>query len=200
MIKIGITGGIGSGKSVVAELLQVMNVPVYNADEASKNILKNDDFIRNKLRNLLGDTIFFPNGELNRSQMASLIFNDPGLLSQTNAIIHPAVFDDFERWSQQQSSNIVGCESAIIFESGFNRRLDYVIMVSAPEEIRIARAAARDHAGKEQIIKRMKNQMPDDEKARLADFIVINDGRQAIIPQVRKLFQGKCNVFTSLCV
>ena len=187
MVRVGITGGMGSGKSVVAELLQVMNIPVYNADDASKKILKNDDRIRRKLQNLLGDDIFFSDGELNRGQMASLIFNNPELLSQTNAIIHPAVFDDFEYWCRLQSSNVVACESAIIFECGLNRRLDHVIMVSAPEEIRIARAAARDHTDKEQIISRVKNQMPDNEKAQLADFIVINDDRQALIPQIRSL-------------
>ena len=187
MKKIGITGGIGSGKSVVAELLQVMNIPVYNADDASKKILKNNAFIRKELQHLLGNDIFFPNGELNRAKMASQIFNDPELLSQTNTIIHPAVFDDFERWCRQQSSNIVACESAIIFECGLNRRLDQVIMVSAPEEIRIARVAARDCTDKEQIISRMKNQMPDNEKAQLADFIILNDNRQAIIPQIRRL-------------
>jgi len=187
MVKIGITGGIGSGKSVVAELLQVMNIPVYNADDASKKILKNNDLVRRKLQNLLGDDIFFPDGELNRPRMASLIFNDPELLSQTNAIIHPAVFDDFDCWCRQQSSSVVACESAIIFECGLNRRLDHVIMVSAPEELRIARAAARDHTTKEQIKNRIKNQLPDSEKAQLSDFIILNDGRQAIIPQIRRL-------------
>ncbi|MDR1729608.1 MAG: dephospho-CoA kinase [Prevotellaceae bacterium] len=188
MIKIGITGGIGSGKSVVSECLRIMRIPVYNADEASRHILQTNSFIRDRLKNLLGPDIF-SNGELNRAKMASLIFNDPGLLSQTNAIIHPAVFDDFNRWSDSRHSMIVACESAIVFESGMNRFLDFVITVSAPAKIRIERTKLRDSVTDEQVMNRIKNQLPDEQRTNLSDFVLVNDNRQAIIPQLHKILQ-----------
>ena len=186
MVKIGITGGIGSGKSVVSELMKIMCIPVYKADDASKNILKTNRFIQEELRKLLGEDIF-SNGELNKVKMASLIFNDPDLLSKTNAIIHPIVFNDFNLWSDSQHSDIVACESALIFESGMNRFLDYTITVSAPMKTRIERVKRRDNTSEEQIMNRIKNQLPDEEKIKLSDFILVNDNRQAIIPQLNKM-------------
>ena len=188
MIKIGITGGIGSGKSVVSELLKIMHIPVYNADDAAKNILQTNPVIQEELKKLLGEEIF-SNGELNKPKMASLIFNDPDLLSKTNAIIHPAVFNDFNRWCNSQRSNKVACESAIIFESGMNRLLDYIITVSAPMKIRIERAKLRDQVNEELIENRIKNQMSDEEKVKLSDFILVNDNQQAIIPQLNKILE-----------
>jgi len=186
MIKIGITGGIGSGKSIVSELMKTMYIPVYNADEASKNILKTNRLIQEELKKLLGEEIF-SNGNLNKAKMASLIFNDPVLLSKTNAVIHPAVFNDFNQWSNNQHSDIIACESAIIFESGMNRFLDYVITVSAPIKTRIERAKLRDNTSEEQIMNRIKSQLPDEEKIKLSDFILVNDNCQAIIPQLNKI-------------
>jgi len=188
MIKIGITGGIGSGKSIVSELMRIRHIPVYNADDASKNILKTNQLIREKLKKLLGEHIF-SGEELNKAQMASLIFNNPDLLSNVNAIIHPAVFDDFEKWCNNQPSNMVACESALIFESGMNHYLNHIIMVSAPIKIRIERAMLRDNAKEEQIMKRIKNQLPDEEKIKLSDFILVNDDRHAIIPQLNKILE-----------
>jgi len=186
MVKIGITGGIGSGKSVVSELMKIMYIPVYNADDASKNILKTNRFIQEELKKLLGEDIFF-NGELNKVKMASLIFNDPDLLSKTNAIIHPIVFNDFNLWSNSQHSDMVACESALIFESGMNRFLDYTITVSAPMKTRIERVKLRDNTSERQIMNRIKNQLPDEEKIRLSDFILVNDNQQAVIPQLYKI-------------
>jgi len=188
LLKIGITGGIGSGKSVVSECVRIMHIPVYNADEASKNILKTNTSIQDKLKKLLGEEIF-SNGELNKARMASLIFNDPDLLARTNAIIHPAVFDDFNRWSDCQRSNIVACESAIIFESGINHFLDYVITVFAPEQIRIKRTELRDNITEEQVKSRIKNQLSDEERINRSDFVLINDCREAIIPQLREILE-----------
>ena len=188
MIKIGITGGIGSGKSVVSELMKIMRIPVYNADDASKNILKTNPFIQEELKKWLGEEIF-SNGELNKAKMASLIFNDPDLLSKTNAIIHPIVFNDFNLWSNSQLSDIVACESALIFESGMNRFLDYTITVSAPMKIRIERAKLRDNTSEKQIMNRIKNQLLEEEKVKLSDFVLVNDDRQAIIPQLRKMLE-----------
>ena len=186
MTKIGITGGIGSGKSVVSELMKIMCIPVYNADDASKNILKTNRFIQEELKKLLGEDIF-SNGELNKVKMASLIFNDPDLLSKTNAIIHPIVFNDFNLWSNSQHSDMVACESALIFESGMNRFLDYTITVSAPMKTRIERVKLRDNTSERQIMNRIKNQLPDEEKIRLSDFILVNDNQQAVIPQLYKI-------------
>ncbi len=192
MIKIGITGGIGSGKSVISECLRIMHIPVYNADEASKNILTTDIFIQNELKKLLGEEIF-SGGELNKPKMASLIFNNSDLLSKTNAIIHPAVFNDFNRWSNNQHSAIVACESAIIFESGMNRFLNYVITVSAPIPIRIERVKWRDNTTGEQIMNRIKNQLSDEERINRSNFAVVNDNRQAIIPQLYEILDDVKN-------
>ena len=186
MIKIGITGGIGSGKSVVSELMRIMNIPVYNADDASKNILETNLPIQEKLKKLLGENVF-SDGKLNKTLMASMIFNNPTLLSGVNEIIHPAVFSDFEQWTLRQKSNIVACESAIIFESGMNSLLDYIITVSAPEKIRIERTMQRDNATEEQVMNRIKNQLTDEERAELSDFVLVNDGRRAVIPQLREI-------------
>lgn len=189
MIKVGITGGIGSGKSVVAELMQVMGIPVYNADNKSKKILETNPRIQDKLKKLLGDDIF-RDGILNKPLMASLIFNNPELLSHTNSIIHPAVLQDFEAWSNTQTSAIVACESALVFESGINRLLNSVITVSAPLELRIKRATSRDNADENQIRNRIKNQMPEEEKAKRSDFVLVNDGEKAIIPQLHRILEA----------
>jgi len=186
MIKIGITGGIGSGKSIVAELMQVMKIPVYNADNAAKAILKTNPSVQDKLRILLGNAIF-NDGELDKARMAFLIFNNQELLAQTNAIVHPAVFQDFEEWCERQQSDMVACESAIIFESNKFRYLDCVITVFTPIKIRMERAMLRDHATEEQVWSRMKNQMPEEEKVTLADYVLVNDGLQAIIPQLHQI-------------
>jgi dephospho-CoA kinase len=186
MTTTGITGGIGSGKSVVAALLATYGFPVYIADEESKRLVAHSPFIRERLTALLGEDIYLPDG-LNRRRMAALIFTDSQLLAKVNAVIHPEVIRHFEAWKQQQSARTVILESAVLFESGLDRKVDRRVTVYAPEALRLQRAMKRDGLQEAEIRQRMASQLPDDAKIRRSDFVVYNDGRQALIPQIEKL-------------
>ncbi|PNE24510.1 dephospho-CoA kinase [Tannerella sp. oral taxon 808] len=185
MITIGITGGMGSGKSIVAALLTVYGIPVYNADSESKRLLLTSPTIRRGLTDLLGADIYSPDGTtLRRAHMASLIFADPNLLARVNAIIHPEVGRDFDAWRARLTTSVCAMESAILFESGFDRRADLRLMVYAPEAIRLQRVMARDNATEAAARQRMQRQWPDGRKIALSDAVITNDGRAALIPQV----------------
>ena len=186
MIKLGITGGIGSGKSVVAQLLQLSKIPVYIADEESKRLTNTSPIIRKQLISLFGKDIYTENG-LNKKRLASYIFNNPEYLKQVNAIIHPEVNYHFQEWATKQQSEICAIESAILFESGFNQYVDYSLMVYAPIEVRIMRVLARDKASREEIIQRISNQMPDEQKKELSDYVIYNDDIHALLPQIQDL-------------
>ena len=188
-IKIGITGGIGSGKSVVSKLLQLMGVPVYIADVESKRLTETDPDIRAALLSLLGDEVY-QDGKLNRPLLASYIFGNKDNLTMVNGIIHPRIKDDFRRWAQSHSSYpIVGIEAAILIEAGFTEDVDQVVLVYAPQEIRLRRAVSRDACAAEQIQQRMRNQMPDEDKMAFAHHIIYNDDKQALIPQLGALIK-----------
>ena len=188
-IKIGITGGIGSGKSVVSKLLQLMGVPVYIADVESKRLTESDPDIRAALISLLGDEVY-QDGKLNRPLLASYIFGNKDNLTMVNGIIHPRIKDDFRRWVQSHSSYpIVGIEAAILIEAGFTEDVDLVVLVYAPQEIRLRRAVSRDACAAEQIQQRMRNQMPDEDKMAFAHHIIYNDDKQALIPQLGSLIK-----------
>lgn len=185
MITIGITGGMGSGKSIVAALLTVYGIPVYDADSESKRLLLTSPTIRRGLTDLLGADIYSPDGTtLRRARMASLIFADPNLLARVNAIIHPEVGRDFDAWRARLTTSVCAMESAILFESGFDRRADLRLMVYAPEAIRLQRVMARDNATEAAARQRMQRQWPDERKIALSDAVITNDGRAALIPQV----------------
>lgn len=184
MIKIGITGGIGSGKSVVATLLRLYGIPVYIADEESKRLTNSSPVIRRALVDLVGEAVYDADGKLDKPRLANFIFGQPEHLARVNAIIHPEVNRDFLDWSERQEKAFCAIESAILFESGFDRIVDVKLMVLAPLEIRLERAIARDHASREALERRIKSQMADEEKASRSDFVIHNDGRQALIPQV----------------
>ena len=185
MTTIGITGGMGSGKSIVAALLKVYGIPVYDADSESKRLLLTSPTIRRGLTDLLGADIYSPDGTtLRRARMASLIFADPNLLARVNAIIHPEVGRDFDAWRARLTTSVCAMESAILFESGFDRRADLRLMVYAPEAIRLQRVMARDNATKAAARQRMQRQWPDERKIALSDAVITNDGRAALIPQV----------------
>lgn len=186
MIKIGITGGIGSGKSVVASLFRLLGVPVYIADEESKRLTNQSVTIRKQLIALYGEAIYTTEG-LNRSLLAAKIFQDPAQLRIVNGIIHPEVKRHFEAWAVQQPTPLCAIESAILFESGFDKVVDTSLMVYAPKALRIERATARDAAPREAIQRRIENQMADEEKRKLADHLIYNDDQQPLIPQVTTL-------------
>ncbi|WP_455584916.1 dephospho-CoA kinase [Bacteroides sp.] len=186
-IKIGITGGIGSGKSVVSRLLETMGIPVYIADVESKRLTNTDPYIRKELSSLLGQEVF-EGGALNKQLLASYLFGHPDHARQVNGIIHPRVKADFRRWIEDRATSlIVGMESAILIESGFAGEVDFVIMVYAPLETRILRAIKRDCSSRELIMKRIQSQMSDEEKREQADFVIVNDGETPLIPQVLEL-------------
>lgn len=198
-IKIGITGGIGSGKSIVSKLLEIMGIPVYISDTEAKRVTHTDEVIRRELTALVGQEVFL-NGVLNRSFLASFMFGYPEHVKAVNSIIHPRVKDDFHQWALRfADARMVGMESAILLESGFNEEVDFVVMVYAPLEIRIERAMIRDSASKELIIKRIESQMSDEAKRNHADFVILNDGETPLIPQVLELISLLSKNYHYLC-
>lgn len=186
MIKIGITGGIGSGKSTVCSLFQVLGIPVYNADNEAKNLMVNDATLKNNIINLLGAETY-KNGELNREFIASKVFKDTDLLKKLNDIVHPAVKKDFIAWSEKQIAPYVIYEAALMIESGSYKLLDKVIVVTAPLEQRIARVCERDKVHQEKVLARIKNQLGQEEMLKYADHVITNDGKTSLISQVLEL-------------
>lgn len=189
-IKIGLTGGIGCGKSVVSRLLGIMGVPVYNADNEAKRITSGNNEIRQQLIHLLGEDVFV-NGELNKTLLATYLFSDPEHAKIVNGIIHPKVKDDFISWaSKHDDYPVIAIESAILIEAGFSDAVDKIVMVYAPLELRLERLALRDStSSKEQILKRIQSQMDDEEKRSLAHFVVVNDEEMPVIPQIIELMK-----------
>ena len=187
-IKIGLTGGIGSGKSVVSHLLETMGVPVYIADDEAKRIASGNNEIKQQLIHLLGEEVFFE-GELNKKLLAAYLFSDPEHAKTVNGIIHPKVKEDFKCWvSQNNNFPLVAIESAILIEAGFADEVDVIAMVYAPLELRLERLAQRDYSStKEQIMKRIQSQMGDEEKKAMAHFIIVNDEEKPLIPQIIEL-------------
>lgn len=189
MIKIAITGGIGSGKSYVSHLLEDMNIPVYNADNEAKRLTVSDEGIRRELVALLGEEVY-KEGALNRPLLASYLFSDPAHAAQINAIIHPRVRKDFAAWAEQwEGCEVAGMESAILYEASFENTVDAVVMVYAPVDLRVQRAMYRDGASEEQVRARIAAQMDDEEKCRRADFTVVNDGVQPLLPQLNAIIE-----------
>jgi len=210
MTTIGLTGGIGSGKSTVASLFEIYGIPVYYADEESKRLLEalnlnrvanpvrveargetahHYSHLRERLTALLGDSIYEPDG-LNRRLMASLIFNDAKLLEQVNAVVHPEVARHFQSWVGQQTTKYAVLESAILFESNFDQYINICIMVYAPRELRIKRVMKRDRVTEAEVCQRMQHQLPDEEKMKRADYVIYNDEKQPLIPQIEKIIQS----------
>lgn len=186
---IGLTGGIGSGKTLCAKIFEELGVPVYYSDERAKRIMIENEKVIQAISQLLGQDAYQTNGLLNREYIASKIFSDEALLSQMNGIVHPAVRDDFMAWGAQQlkSNSYIMQESALMYETGSYRLFDKIILVDAPVEIRISRVMKRDSTTRENVLSRMSKQLPSKDKRQKADFIIENDGQQPIIPQVINL-------------
>lgn len=186
---IGLTGGIGSGKSVVADLLIVMGIPVYDSDSRSKQLCDTDEVLKTGLKSLFCEKLY-NNGVLNRSLLAEKIFNDDKALKAVNAIVHPAVGRDFISWiGKHNFSSIVVQETAILFEAGLSDRYDFIVSVTAPESLRIIRACKRSGLLPEDVRNRMKNQIGEEERTRLSDFVIVNDDRKGLIPQIEKIVE-----------
>ena len=183
MLKIGITGGIGSGKSTAAKIFEILGVPVYYADEAAKRLMNEDKDLKENLIKIFGNSIY-TDGLLNRPVLASMVFNDREKLTKLNSMVHPATIKDAENWMQQQITPYALKEAALIFESGGNKILNKVIGVYSPANLRIQRVIERDKIDRSAVIARMDKQMNEDEKMNLCNYVIKNDELNMLIPQV----------------
>jgi len=186
-IKVGITGGIGSGKSTICEVFRLLGVPVFKADKVAKDLMNSDIEVIEKLIRLFGKDIYTSNKTLDRKKLAGIIFNDNIQLNQVNQIVHPAVKQDFEKWLKKQDSLYIIHEAAILFESGFYKMMDFTLLITAPEVMRIERVIQRDGIDTNKITERMEKQWPDSEKRKLASFELVNDNKNLILPQIIKI-------------
>lgn len=188
MIRVGLTGGIGSGKSTVARVFEVLGIPVYYADEATRQLMNTDEALKKEIIKHFGEESY-SNGRLNRPYIASIVFNDKEKLELLNALTHPATIRHANDWMQQQTTPYVIKEAALIFESGSAENLDYVIGVSAPKPLRIQRVMERDHISVEEVQKRMDRQLSEDMKMKLCDFVLVNNEQELLTPQVLALHE-----------
>lgn len=188
MLKVGLTGGIGSGKSTVARILEGLGIPVYYADVEAKRIMDESQPLRESLIRHFGQEVF-AGGQLNRSYLAGIVFQDKEKLELLNSLVHPETLRDADEWLEKQSSPYAVKEAALIFESGAQEHLDYVIGVTAPQALRIQRTMHRDGVSREEVQARMKRQLDDSMKMKLCDFVLYNDEQQPLLPQVLALHE-----------
>ncbi len=187
MLKIGLTGGIGAGKSVISRIFSILGAPVYNADAEAKKLMSSDAALLLKLREAFGPKAIGENGP-DRKALARIIFNDPDAMKLVNSLVHPAVARDFELWLEDHgNAPYVIKEAAIIFETGSQRHLDMVILITAPEEMRVKRVMKRDGATVSSVRKRMENQWPDEKKIPLAGLVLNNDSTSPLLPAILEL-------------
>ncbi|MEP7253152.1 MAG: dephospho-CoA kinase [Ginsengibacter sp.] len=188
MLKIGLTGGIGSGKSTVAAIFEVLGIPVYYSDAASKRLMTGNEDLKSSIIHHFG-VASYSNGILDRKYLAGEVFHNDEKMKLLNSLVHPVTIKDAANWMQMQAAPYVLKEAALIFESGSNEYLDYVIGVKAPKDLRVQRAIDRDGITAKEVEARMSKQMDEDEKLRLCDFVIINDEQQIVIPQVLTLHE-----------
>src|SRR5690606_22184874 len=187
MLKIGITGGIGSGKTTICKIFESLNVPVFNADIVAKDVMKTNVSLINSIKETFGDDSYFDNGDLNTKYIGSQVFNNQQALNKINSIVHPVTIQAFADWAKDRRETYIIKEAALLFESGSYKDCDFNIVVLSPEHLRLKRVMRRDRVDEESVRARMSKQMPEAEKEKLADFVIINDEREALIPQVLKL-------------
>lgn len=184
---IGLTGGIGSGKSVVAKILESRGIPVYDTDKEAKRITSGSPVVRKALSDQFGNDLY-PNGLLDTARLSALIFNNEENLRYVNSVIHPEVRNDFLLWQKHhQAIPFVAVESAILFESGFDKTVDIIINVSAPLETRIERIEKRNQLSREAILNRIQNQLSDEEREKKSNYTLVNDNSQALLPQIENM-------------
>ena len=188
MLKIGLTGGIGSGKSTVARVFETLGIPVYYADEAAKKLMNEHGELKAKLLETFGEQTYV-GGQLNTAFLSAKVFNDAEQLKKLNSIVHPIVIQDGNNWMQQQTTSYAIKEAAIFFETGSAIGLDFMVGVYAPQPLRIYRVMQRDGISRSDVLARMQKQMNEEIKMKLCDFVITNDEQQMVLPQVLKLHQ-----------
>ena len=188
MLKVGVTGGIGSGKSTVCQVFEALGIPVLYADEAARYLMQNDAALINGIKLLLGDDAY-ESGRLNHKRVGEIVFNKPDLLEKLNGLVHPAVIRYGQMWMDSRQSPYVLKQAALFFESGSDKYMDVMIGVFAPQKTRIKRVMKRDNVSQNAVLQRMGQQMDEDEKMRLCDYVIDNDDDVAVLPQVLKLHQ-----------
>lgn len=188
MLKVGITGGIGSGKSVVARTLQVLGVPVYYADTAARRLMETDEALRAAISEQFGEAAY-EGQRLNRSWLAAQVFGQPDKIARLNSLVHPVVIADGQRWMQQQTAPYVAKEAALFFESGSAGEMDLIVGVYAPQALRIQRVMRRDGLGRQEVLSRMQQQLDERMKMKLCDIVLQNDEQEMLLPQVLRLHQ-----------
>lgn len=187
VLTIGITGGIGSGKSTVCSIFKLLGTPVFEADKVAKDLMNSNIELKANLVHLFGEGIYTRDSVVDRKKLAKIIFNDHLQLQKINALVHPAVRNEFKNWKLKQKSSYVIHEAAILFESGFYKMMDYTILVSAPEQQRIERVIKRDKITEKEVRDRISKQWPDEQKRELASFEIKNNNEDLIIPQIIKI-------------
>ncbi|MBV8388702.1 MAG: dephospho-CoA kinase [Mucilaginibacter sp.] len=188
MLKVGITGNIGSGKTTVSRIFEILGVPVFYADDAAKTVMVEDPILIDSLKKEFGGESYFDDGSLNRKHIASIVFHNETQLAKLNAIVHPAVFRAFDNWvGSIKEAPYVMKEAALLFESSSYKMCDKTIMVTAPLELRISRVMQRDNLSHAEVESRNARQFPEEKKTQLADFVIRNDDTELVIPQVLEL-------------
>jgi len=188
MLKIGLTGGIGSGKTTVAKVFETLGIPVYYADDAAKRLMNTDDELKAGVISHFGEAAYV-NGELDRKYLAGIVFNNKEKLDLLNSLTHPVTIRDAEDWMNRQTSPYAIKEAALLFESGAAEKLDYIIGVYAPQHIRIKRVMQRDSLSTEEVLKRISRQIDEEMKMKLCNFVITNNDQELVLPQVMKLHE-----------
>jgi len=187
-LKLGITGGIGSGKTSVCRVFNVLGIPVFSADSEAKHIMDNEKNISRELNSIAGRDLY-RNGDLDRVELARLIFNDQNLLKKVNSLVHPVVFEHFKQWQEEQTAPYVIMDAAILFESGGSKLVDKIITVVAPLDERIGRVIKGNRLTREQVMERIRNQLDDDIKIKQSDYVIYNSENDMIIPAILKIHE-----------
>ncbi|MBK7007681.1 MAG: dephospho-CoA kinase [Saprospiraceae bacterium] len=190
MIKLGITGGIGSGKSTVCSIFEMLGVPVYYADDRAKQIMTANKEVKKAIIDIFGKQAYFLNGRINRKYIAEIIFQQPEKRKLLNAIVHPAVLEDGRKWNASQKAAVTLKEAALLIQSGSYKEMDYVILVTCPPDVRIPRVMRRNKMSKQEVLNRIQSQMSDDEMRQFADFVIQNDGQVSLIHQVLNIYKA----------
>jgi dephospho-CoA kinase len=189
MLKVGLTGGIGSGKTTVAQIFEVLAIPVYYADEAARDLMNHDPELKNQIISAFGNEVYHE-GKLDRRFLGNLVFRDTEKLAVLNALVHPVTIRDADSWMRRQTTTYAIKEAALIFEGGLEKYFDYIIGVRAPASLRLERVIKRDKTSSENVLQRMGQQMDEEEKMSRCDFVIDNDGFHALLPQVMDIHRA----------